>query len=287
MTFSKQRKQFRNYLNGPNIGYPVSVFDPISARIADHLKIDLGILGGSVASAAILAAPDIMVLTLSELSDQVERICRVSDISLMVDADNGYGNALNASRTIQELERAGAAAITIEDAALPPQYGSSDTSLISCDEMIGKLRAAIDAKRDPNTVIIARTNGLSSTSLDDTSQRVSAYSNLNVDAIMIVGAKEYGDIESIRKNTHLPLVLGSASDKLKENSFLLKNNVKVVLTGHQPFFTTMKTLYDSLKHLKDGGNPSALKEQSIATELENAILHSGEYRQQQQDYLSH
>ena len=100
MTFSKQRKQFRNYLNGPNIGYPVSVFDPISARIADHLKIDLGILGGSVASAAILAAPDIMVLTLSELSDQVERICRVSDISLMVDADNGYGNALNASRTI-------------------------------------------------------------------------------------------------------------------------------------------------------------------------------------------
>ena len=153
--------------------------------------------------------------------------------------------------------------------------------------MIGKLRAAIDAKRDPNTVIIARTNGLSTTDLDDTSKRVSAYSNLNVDAIMVVGAKEYGDIESIRKNTHLPLVLGSASDKLKEQSFLLKNNVKVVLTGHQPFFTTMKTLYDSLKHLKDGGDPSVLKEQSIATELENAILHAGEYRQQQQDYLSH
>ena len=232
MTFSKQRKQFRNYLNGPGIGYPVSVFDPISARIADHLKIDLGILGGSVASAAILAAPDIMVLTLSELSDQVERICRVSDISLMVDADNGYGNALNTNRTIQELERVGAAAITIEDAALPPQYGNSDTSLISCDEMIGKLRAAIDAKRDPNTVIIARTNGLSTTDLDDTSKRVSAYSNLNVDAIMVVGAKEYGDIESIRKNTHLPLVLGSASDKLKEQSFLLKNNVKAKYVAH-------------------------------------------------------
>ena len=156
-----------------------------------------------MASAAILAAPDIMVLTLSELSDQVERICRVSDISLMVDADNGYGNALNTNRTIQELERVGAAAITIEDAALPPQYGNSDTSLISCDEMIGKLRAAIDAKRDPNTVIIARTNGLSTTDLDDTSKRVSAYSNLNVDAIMVVGAKEYGDIESIRKNLSL------------------------------------------------------------------------------------
>ena len=286
MTFANQRKQFRNYLNGSNIGYPISVFDPISARIADHLKIDLGILGGSVASAAILAAPDIMVLTLSELSDQVERICRVSDISLMVDADNGYGNALNTSRTIQELERAGAAAITIEDAALPSQYGNADTSLISCEEMMGKLRAATDAKRDPNTVIIARTNGLSTTTLDDTSKRVSAYSTLNVDAIMLVGAKEYGDIESIRSNTHLPLVLGSASDKLKEQSFLSKNNVKIVLTGHQPFFTAMKTLYESLKHLKDGGDPSVLKEQSIAAELQKAILNSGEYQRQQKDYLS-
>ena len=286
MTFANQRKQFRNYLNGSNIGYPISVFDPISARIADHLKIDLGILGGSVASAAILAAPDIMVLTLSELGDQVERICRVSDISLMVDADNGYGNALNTSRTIQELERAGAAAITIEDAALPSQYGNADTSLISCEEMMGKLRAATDAKRDPNTVIIARTNGLSTTTLDDTSKRVSAYSTLNVDAIMFVGAKEYGDIESIRSNTHLPLVLGSASDKLKEQSFLSKNNVKIVLTGHQPFFTAMKTLYESLKHLKDGGDPSVLKEQSIAAELQKAILNSGEYQRQQKDYLS-
>ena len=287
MTFSNQRKQFRNYLDGSTIGYPVSVFDPISARIAAHLKIDLGILGGSVASAAILAAPDIMVLTLSELTDQVEKVCRVSDISLMVDADNGYGNALNTSRTIQELERAGAAAITIEDAALPSEYGSSDTSLISCEEMMGKLRAAIDAKRDPDTIIIARTNGLSSTTLEDTIKRVGAYSSLKVDAIMLVGAKEYGDIESIRSNTNLPLVLGSASDKLKEQSFLLKNNVKIVLTGHQPFFTAMKTLYESLKHLKDGGDPSALKEQSIAAELQEAILNSGEYQRQQKEYLSH
>ena len=119
MSTTKQRSLFREYLLGHKIGYPLSVFDAVSARIADHLNIDLGILGGSVASAAILAAPDIMILTLSELSDQVQRICRVSNVSLMVDADHGYGNALNTIRTVQELESAGAAAITIEDAALP------------------------------------------------------------------------------------------------------------------------------------------------------------------------
>ena len=285
MSTLKPRPRFRQYLSGHKIGYPLSVFDAVSARIADYLDIDLGILGGSVASAAILAAPDIMILTLSELQDQVQRICRVSNVSLMVDADHGYGNALNTIRTVQELESAGASAITIEDASLPVAYNSPSPQLVSCNEMLGKLKAAIQARKDPETVIIARTNGLSTTDLTDTIQRVSAYSTLDVDAIMIVGAKETTDIEKIRNKTKLPLILGSASDKLKEESFLLRNNVKLVLTGHQPFYTAVKTLYESLKHLKDGGSPSSLKEQTLSSDIQKDIFSSSEYDRQYTDYL--
>ena len=121
-------ERFRRYLIGNEIGYPVSVFDPVSARIARHLGAELGILGGSVASAAVLAAPDLIVLTLSELADQVRRITRAADVSLMVDADHGYGNALNVIRTVQELEAAGAAALTIEDTLLPTPFGETCAS---------------------------------------------------------------------------------------------------------------------------------------------------------------
>ena len=107
MLASQRREYFRGVLEGNQVGYPISVFDPITARIADHLGARIGILGGSIASATILAAPDLIVLTLTELVDQIRRITRVSDVSLMVDADHGYGNALNVMRTVEELEGQG------------------------------------------------------------------------------------------------------------------------------------------------------------------------------------
>ena len=240
------RQRFRQYLEGNRIGYPISVFDPVSARIAWHLGADLGILGGSVAAAAVLAAPDLVVLTLSELADQVRRITRAAEVSLMVDADHGYGNALNAMRTVEELESAGASALSIEDTALPTAFGKAEPELISTREMLGKLQGAVAARRDPGLVVMARTGALQYASLSEAVERAGAYAGSGVDALMVIGATEQNHIKAMSAATNLPLVLGGTSGELNDEAFLLAHGVRIVARGHQPFFVAMKALYDTM-----------------------------------------
>ena len=286
MPASTPRQRFRQYLSGNRIGYPISVFDPVSARISQYLGVELGILGGSIASAAVLAAPDLIVLTLSELADQVRRIMRAADVSLLVDADHGYGNALNAMRTVEELESAGASALSIEDTALPSVFGKSEPELISIEEMVGKLRGAVSARRDPALAIIARTGALQYGSTSEAVQRAEAYTGTGVDALMVVGATERQQIEAIRASTDLPMVLGSTSNELGDDAFLLANGVRIVVRGHQPFFVAMKALHDAIKHLQDGGSPSDLRERVAQRDLQDSVFRSSEYSRWQRDYLT-
>ncbi len=142
MNASARRARFRAILAGPGCVHPASVHDPVSARIATDLGFETALFAGSIASLAVLGAPDIVVLTLTEFAEQARRICRAGAPPLLVDADHGYGNALNAMRTAQELEAAGVAALTIEDTALPRDFGSGKTRLLSLEEGLGKVRAA-------------------------------------------------------------------------------------------------------------------------------------------------
>src|SRR5262249_33155037 len=126
MHWTKRRERFRAILSGERCVHPGSVFDPISARIAEDLGCEIGMFAGSIASLAVLGAPDIVVLTLSEFAAQAYRINRAGNLPLLVDADHGYGNALNVKRTVEELETAGVAALTIEDTLLPLPFGAAD-----------------------------------------------------------------------------------------------------------------------------------------------------------------
>ena len=121
--WSARRTRFRGILAGKACVHPASVHDAVAARIAADLGFEMGMFAGSVASLAVLGAPDLIVLTLSEFADQAYRIGRAADLPLLVDADHGYGNALNVMRTVEELENAGVAALSIEDTALPRGYG--------------------------------------------------------------------------------------------------------------------------------------------------------------------
>src|SRR5271167_3705342 len=166
MTFRARRDQLRSILTGTDCVRPGSVYDAISIRIAEDLGFELGMFGGSVASLAVLGDPDVALITLTELAEQMRRMSRASALPVLVDADHGYGNALNVRRTIEELETAGAAGLTIEDTLLPQAYGQAGTQLISLEEGIGKMKAALDARRDPSLVIVGRTGAVSIASLD-------------------------------------------------------------------------------------------------------------------------
>src|ERR1700691_1810822 len=148
MDWTDRRERLRSVIAGGRCIYPGSVFDPISARIAEDLGFEAGMFAGSIGSFTVLGAPDIVMLTLTEFAQQAYRINRAGKLPLLVDADHGYGNALNVKRTVEELETAGVAAASIEDTLLPRTYGETKPTLISIEEGVGKMRAALAARED-------------------------------------------------------------------------------------------------------------------------------------------
>src|SRR5437870_8363219 len=197
MTFQKRRDALRLILTGSRCIRPGSVYDAISIRIAEDLGFELGMFGGSVTSLAVLGDPDATLITLTELAEQMRRMSRAAALPVLVDADHGYGNALNVRRTVEELESAGAAGLTIEDTLLPQAYGQAKTQLISLDEGVGKMKAALDARSDPSLVIIGRTSAAAVTSVDDAILRGKAYEASGVDALFFTGVKTRADLERI------------------------------------------------------------------------------------------
>src|SRR3989440_12623280 len=157
MAFRKRREALRSILSGSSCIRAGSVYDPVSIRIAEDLGFELGMFGGSVASLAVLGDPDITLITLTELCEQMRRMSRAAKLPVIVDADHGYGNALNVRRTVQELETAGAAGLTIEDTLLPQAFGIAEPQLIPLAEGVGKMKAALDGRGDPSLVIMGRT----------------------------------------------------------------------------------------------------------------------------------
>jgi carboxyvinyl-carboxyphosphonate phosphorylmutase len=197
MAFRKRREALRSILTRTGCIRPGSVYDAVSIRIAEDLGFELGMFGGSVASLAVLGDPDITLITLTELAEQMRRMSRAAALPVLVDADHGYGNALNVRRTVQELEAAGAAGLTIEDTLLPQAFGQTRTQLISVEEGIGKMRAAVDGRGDPALVIMARTGAASVSGIEDAVARAQAYEATGVDALFFTGLKSRAELETI------------------------------------------------------------------------------------------
>src|SRR5258708_36031062 len=186
MDWTERRERFRALLAGNRCVHTGSVYDAISARIAEELGFEVGIFSGSIGSMAVLGAPDLVVMTLTEFAAQANRVGRAGNLCLLVDAAHGYGNALNVRRTVEELETAGICAMSIEDTVLPRAYGpSGKPTLIPVEEGIGKMKAALSARQDPRLVIAGRTSALAVTGIYDTLKRPKAYEGAGVDAIFL------------------------------------------------------------------------------------------------------
>ncbi|WP_294734734.1 isocitrate lyase/PEP mutase family protein [Pseudomonas sp. Z18(2022)] len=245
------RRSFRELLASQHCFHTASVFDPMSARIAADLGFEVGILGGSVASLQVLAAPDFALITLSEFVEQATRIGRVAQLPVIADADHGYGNALNVMRTVQELERAGVSALTIEDTLLPAQFGRKSTDLISTEEGVGKVKAALEARVDPQLSIIARTNA-AVLPVDDVIHRTKAYQEAGADGICMVGIRDFDHLEEIAEGLTVPLMLVTyANPNLNDNERLAKLGVRIVVAGHGAYFASIKATYDSLREQRN------------------------------------
>ncbi|MGA9866590.1 MAG: isocitrate lyase/PEP mutase family protein [Acetobacteraceae bacterium] len=259
MHWTDRRERYRAVLAGDACVHPGSVFDAISVRIAEDLGFEVGMFAGSIASHTVLGAPDLIVLTLTEFAQQAYRINRAGKLPLMVDADHGYGNALNVMRTVQELETAGVAALTIEDTVLPRPFGKAKPTLISLEEGVGKMRAAIGARKDPALCVIGRTSAPAITGIEDAIARARAYEQAGVDALFIAGGLTRAQLDALSASVRLPLLLGGVPADLLDKEYLASRRVRIALQGHQPFAAAVQAVYATLKALREGTQPGKLE----------------------------
>jgi carboxyvinyl-carboxyphosphonate phosphorylmutase len=259
MDWRGRRENFRKILAGNVCVHPGSVYDPISARIAEDLGFEIGMFAGSVAAFTVLGSPDLVILTLTEFAQQAYRINRAGKLPLLVDADHGYGNALSVMRTVQELETAGVAALTIEDTLLQRQFGEEKPGLISIAEGVGKMKAALAGREDPLLTIVGRTSAASIAGLDEAIARGKAYEAAGVDALFFTGLTTREQVQAISSAVRIPLILGSISGPLTDKEFLGSQRVRVALQGHHPFWAGVNAVYETLKALREGVQPKDLQ----------------------------
>ena len=283
---SLARERFRTVLSRPECTLAANIFDPLSARIAHMLDYEDCFLSGSVHKVANLAMPDTVLVNMSDLVDVCRRITRIADVSLMHDGEDGFGNAVNVVRSVKELEAAGVAAIEIEDAIPPTQFNQKSLGLFSQAEQMGKLEAAVAARTDPMTVIVARTTALAEFPLEEALERIKAYSQTGVEAIRLAGLKTREQLEAVHQATSLPLTVLSPPDNMMDDmDFLAANGVSIVMAGNPALGMAIQAIYDSFKHLKDGGSVADLAPREANAELIRQVNRTDEFIQLQEQYL--
>jgi carboxyvinyl-carboxyphosphonate phosphorylmutase len=232
----------------------------------------------------VLGAPYLIVLTLSEFADQAYRINRAGKLPLLVDADHGYGNALNVMRTVQELETAGVAAMCVEDTLLPRAYGEKQPSLISLEEGVGKMRAALAAREDPSFVIVGRTSAAAIAGTEDVVRRAKAYAEVGVDALFFAGGMTREQLDALSSAVSIPLMLGGSGRELQDRDYLASRRVRIALQGHQPFSAAVLAVYNTLKALREGTKPADLPNIASA-DMMKRVTREGDYKSWTEKFL--
>jgi oxaloacetate decarboxylase len=284
MNWTERRERLRAIVNGERCVYPASVYDGISARIAAEVGFEAMMFAGSVGSFSVIAAPDICVLTLTEFAQQAYRINRAGSLPLCVDADHGYGNAMSVKRTVEELETAGVSALTIEDTLLPTAFGGDEGQLLSVEEGVGKMRAALAGRQDPRLMIVGRTSAIGITGVEDTIRRLKAYEAAGVDMLFMAGLKSREQLDAVASAVGKPLFLGSVPEDMMDLDYLSARKVRVCLQGHHQFWAGVQGVYNTLKALRDGTRPSELKNVASA-DMQKKLLRQADYTKWSKDFL--
>lgn len=187
MTNNEKRQKLRKRLtSGPMVAAP-GIYDAYGARFVEQAGFEAAYMTGNGVSASLLGRPDVGLIDLTLLSQHAHRAAACVDVPLICDADTGYGNAVNVRRTVEEFEAAGVAAIHLEDQVSPKRCGHLPGSrpVIELEEAVGKIEAALAARRDPDFIVIARTDSAPAHGLDDAIRRGKAFRKAGADVVFV------------------------------------------------------------------------------------------------------
>ncbi|MET0899202.1 MAG: isocitrate lyase/PEP mutase family protein [Mycobacterium sp.] len=195
-------------LQSPDIAQVPSVFDGLTARLAQAAGFQAISVTGNGVAGSLLGRPDIGLVSLTEMSQVARNIAGAVDIPVIFDADTGYGTALNVTRAVQEFENSGVAAIKLEDQVTPKRCGVLDVPIpvVTEREYLGKIEAALWARKDPDFLIIARTDAANTLGVEAAARRCQAAIEVGADAAMVVGIRERDDIELLMSIVDAPLL---------------------------------------------------------------------------------
>ncbi|WP_039805138.1 methylisocitrate lyase [Nocardia araoensis] len=201
-----KRAAFRAGLASGHLQRLPGAFNPLVARLIQEIGFEGVYVSGAVVSAD-LALPDIGLTTLTEVSERGRQIARVTDLPVLIDADTGFGEPMNAARTVSILEDAGIAGCHLEDQVNPKRCGHLDgKTVVPTEEMVRRLRAAVSARRDPNFVICARTDAAAIEGIDAAIERAEAYATAGADLIFTEALHTVADFEKFRAAVPIPLL---------------------------------------------------------------------------------
>lgn len=270
MTPKKATTRFRELMARKTISILPAVGDPFSAKIVAAEGYECVMTSGNASSAMRLGIPDIGLLTLAENAENAGRVAHASGLPVFADADTGYGNPLNVRRTIMEFERQGVAAVMIEDQITPKRCAMfAGKEVVSCEEMEMKLKAALDARRDDEFSIVARTDALTVHGIDEALRRAERYAAVGADVVFVEGPRTIEEAERIGRAIDVPLVYNitpsgsvppiDAKTAEKLGFRFLSFSVYVLLAAIPGMQSFLKTMRDTGDIGQAGRNAASMK----------------------------
>ena len=280
--------KLRRRINDEKILVAPGTYDPLMARLIAQAGFEAVEMNGAGVTYTTLAMPDLGLVTMTEMVERAYRVADACDLPVICDADTGYGNALNVIRTVREFERAGVAAIRLEDQEIPKRCGHfTGKTLIPVEEMVGKLKAALDTRIDPDFLIIARTDARSVDGLEAALDRVAAYADAGADMVFVEAPQSAEEFAAIPKAVDVPvlanMIEGGRSPLLSADDLQkLGFSVALFANGLARFLT--RQAQDFLDVLKREGTTEPLLDRMNGLDRQNEILGLAEYEALAQKY---
>jgi 2-methylisocitrate lyase-like PEP mutase family enzyme len=265
-------------------GTPNALFARV---IAAHGFEAVYVTGAGIANMS-LGVPDVGLVTLAELADHVMAICDAVDIPVLVDADTGFGNPINVARTVRMLERAGAAGVQIEDQVFPKKCGHfSGKQVIAPAEMVGKIKAAVDARSNPDLQIVARTDARAIEGIDSAIARAQAYAQAGADVTFVEAPLDLAEMRRISSEIEVPqianMVFGGLTPAVSQ-SVLAELGFGGVLYANAALQAALKSVGDVMAALRRDGSLASVAERLAGFEERQSVVDKPRYDELEQRY---
>ena len=259
-TLADRRRRFREQMNRREAMIVPGAGNALTARVIADQRFEAVYVTGAGIANTHLGAPDIGLVTLTELAATVSTISEICHLPLVVDIDTGFGNAINTRRTVRLIERAGGFAMQIEDQVFPKKCGHfSGKAVIPVEEAVSKIKAAVDAREDENTMIIARTDARAIDGIEAALDRAEAFIEAGADMTFVEAPRSEAEMEMITKRLSVPqvanMVVGGKTP-LTPQARLVELGFSLILYANTPLQAAMRAMTDVLNALKLDGDVS-------------------------------